>query len=343
MLFIFISGIAMVYLIFQIYFDWMHPNKMTSWPQTAWALLHLPFHFALLLVMEAMNQFIIWWRLLELIRQSAADIFNVLSVLPAMPTSQEVASKLNETVAKFIETYPAQEDGTLTTDGFMETLRNVSSLPQELWDELSTRVGHANESSATSEALTGSLREFQNDLVELFSGTIDTIFSNFELEPFEREPSEMTDASGAQKEAFEATTRMFNLVFVYAFLAAGTLVILLVLLHAASKREGWTPFNIIRSVFIGVLGLALMFVTLLSTNTASLHSFFDTPWPLPMMTFTFVIVLFLTHVPHPRSFLGYAAPVEEPPVEDPGYGWPRYYNTSIRPSRARDLPAQDGA
>lgn len=342
MLLIFISGIAMVYLIFQIYFDWMHPNRMTSWPQTAWALLHLPFHFALLLVMEAMNQFIIWWRLSELIRQAAADIFNVLSTLPAVPTSQEVASKLNETITKYAETYPAQEDGTVGTEGVMETLKNVSSLPQELWDEISNKVGHANESFVSSGGLTTSLREFQGDLVELFSTTIDTIFSNFELEPFEREPSGMTDASRAQEEAFEATTRMFNLVFVYAFLAAGTLVILLVLLHAASKREGWTPFNVLRSVFIGVLGLALMFVTLLSTNTASLHSFFDTPWPLPMMTFTFVIVLFLTHVPHPRSFLGYAAPVEEPPVEDPGYGWPRYYNTSIRPSRVRDMPGQVG-
>ncbi|KAK7707533.1 hypothetical protein SLS64_007052 [Diaporthe eres] len=342
MLLIFISGIAMVYLIFQIYFDWMHPNRMTSWPQTAWALLHLPFHFALLLVMEAMNQFIIWWRLLELIRQSAADIFNVLSTLPVVPTSQEVASKLNETVTKFVETYPAQEDGTSGTEGVMETLKNVSGLPQQLWDELSNRAGHANESFVSSGAFADSLREFQGDLVELFSATIDTIFSNFELEPSERDPTEMTDASSVQTEAFEATTRMFNLVFVYAFLAAGTLVILLVLLHAASKREGWTPFNILRSVFIGVLGLALMFVTTLSTNATSLHSFFDTPWPLPMMTFTFVIVLFLTHVPHPRSFLGYAAPVEEPPVEDPAYGWPRYYNNSIRPSRVRDMPAQVG-
>ncbi|KAL2273100.1 hypothetical protein FJTKL_05576 [Diaporthe vaccinii] len=342
MLLIFISGIAMVYLIFQIYFDWMHPNRMTSWPQTAWALLHLPFHFALLLVMEAMNQFIIWWRLLELIRQSAADIFNVLSTLPAVPTSQEVASKLNETVTRFVETYPAQEDGTSGTEGVMETLKNVSSLPQELWDELSNRAGHANESFVSSGAFADSLREFQGDLVELFSTTIDTIFSNFELEPFERDPTEMTDASSIQREALEATTRMFNLVFVYAFLAAGTLVILLVLLHAASKREGWTPFNILRSVFIGALGLALMFVTILSTNATSLHSFFDTPWPLPMMTFTFVIVLFLTHVPHPRSFLGYAAPAEEPPVEDPAYGWPRYYNTSIRPSRVRDMPDQVG-
>lgn len=340
MLLIFISGIAMVYLIFQIYFDWMHPNNMTSWPQTAWALLHLPFHFALLLVMEAMNQFIIWWRLLELIRQSAADIFNVLSTLPAVPTSQEVATRLNETVTMFFETYPAQEDRTSVSEAVMATLQNVSRLPQELWDELSTKAGPANESFVSSGALADSVREFQDDLVGLFSTTIDTIFSNFELEPFEREPAEMTDGPSAQREAFEATTRMFNLVFVYAFLAAGTLVILLVLLHAASKREGWTPFNILRSVFIGVLGLALMFITTLSTNATSLHSFFDTPWPLPMMTFTFVIVLFLTHVPHPRSFLGYAAPVEEPPAEDPGYGWPRYYNTSIRPSRVRDIPAQ---
>ncbi|KAL1873853.1 hypothetical protein Daus18300_003725 [Diaporthe australafricana] len=341
MLLIFVSGIAMVYLIFQIYFDWMHPNRMTSWPQTAWALLHLPFHFALLLVMEAMNQFIIWWRLLELISQSAANIFNVLSTLPAVPTSQKVASRLNETVTRFFETYPAQEDRTLVIEGVMETLQNVSRLPDELWKELSNRASQDNE-SLSSELLTDSLREFQDDLVELFSTTIDTIFSNFELDPFEGKSANTTDAFGAQKEAFEATTRMFNLVFVYAFLAAGTLVILLVLLHAASKREGWTPFNILRSGFIGVLGLALMFVTLLSTNATSLHSFFDTPWPLPMMTFTFVIVLFLTHVPHPRTFLGYAAPVDDTPTQDTSYGWPTYYNNSIRPSRVRDLAAQGG-
>ncbi|KAI3401179.1 hypothetical protein diail_325 [Diaporthe ilicicola] len=339
MLLIFVSGIAMVYLIFQIYFDWMHPNRMTSWPQTAWALLHLPFHFALLLVMEAMNQFIIWWRLLELISQSAVDIFDVLSTLPAVPTSQQVALKLNETITRVLETYPAQEDRTLVVDGVMQTLQNVSRLPDELWEELLSKTGQVNESFVSSGAKADSLREFEGDLVQLFSTTIDTIFSNFELEPFEEKS---TNTTVAQRDAFEATTRMFNLVFVYAFLAAGTLVILLVLLHAASKREGWTPFNILRSGFIGVLGLALMFVTLLSTNATSLHSFFDTPWPLPMMTFTFVIVLFLTHVPHPRMFLGYAAPVDETPAEETTYGWPRYYNNSIRPSRVRDMAGQGG-
>lgn len=138
---VFLSGIASIYFIFMIYFDWMHPNNMASLRQLSWVLIHAPFHFAQLLLMEAMNQFVIWWKLLEIMRGVSSSIYAILdesswssSTIP--PTGQQVALELNETVLAFLEQYPASTDENLILDSVTETLNDVLEMPQELWDTI---------------------------------------------------------------------------------------------------------------------------------------------------------------------------------------------------------------
>lgn len=84
----FISGFVAIYLIFRIYFDWMHPNHMACRRQLLWTMLHAPFHFPLLIVMVAVNKFVINWKLLEINSQVTDAIYAVVrSFLPDIPTS----------------------------------------------------------------------------------------------------------------------------------------------------------------------------------------------------------------------------------------------------------------
>lgn len=76
------------------------------------------------------------------------------------------------------------------------------------------------------------------------------------------------------------------------------MLILLTILHGVSKRQGWTVFNILRSVIIGLIGVGLCLVTLLATGKK--NQLAETPWPLPLMCIIFTIVLVVTYIPHPK-------------------------------------------
>lgn len=36
---VFLSGVAVVYIIFQVYSDWMHPNDMVNRRQLSWTVI----------------------------------------------------------------------------------------------------------------------------------------------------------------------------------------------------------------------------------------------------------------------------------------------------------------
>lgn len=76
------------------------------------------------------------------------------------------------------------------------------------------------------------------------------------------------------------------------------MLILLTILHGVSKRQGWTVFNILRSVVIGLMGIGLCLVTLLAKGKP--NKLAETPWPLPLMCIIFAVVLIVTYIPHPN-------------------------------------------
>lgn len=76
------------------------------------------------------------------------------------------------------------------------------------------------------------------------------------------------------------------------------MLMLLTILHGVSKRQGWTVFNIMRSVTIGLMGIGLCLVTLLAKGKT--NKLAETPWPLPLMCIIFSVVLIVTYIPHPK-------------------------------------------
>lgn len=73
------------------------------------------------------------------------------------------------------------------------------------------------------------------------------------------------------------------------------MLLLLTTLHAVSKRRGWTSFNILRSVLVVALGLGLALAPIAITR----RSLYTTIWALPSICIVLIIVLVITHVPHP--------------------------------------------
>lgn len=190
------SGFVAIYLIFQIYFDWMHPNHMASRRQLLWAMLHAPFHFSLLIVMVAVNKFIINWKLLEINSQVTDAIYAVVrSFLPDIPTSVDVATRLNSTVTGYLEAFPAAKNQAEILEKVMLRLNDISLLPDELWGQI-LRNGGSPIRAGLSGGNSTLTEHWLIDREDLLCSVMNSVLSNFGIAAIKRDRlSTMTVAS----------------------------------------------------------------------------------------------------------------------------------------------------
>lgn len=185
---VFISGFVAIYLIFQIYFDWMHPNHMACRRQLLWAMLHAPFHFSLLIVMVAVNKFIINWKLLEINSQATDAIYAVVrSFLPDIPTSVDVASRLNSTVTGYLEAFPAAKNQAAILSKVMSRLNDISHLPDELWEDILRNGGTPVTWNGISGGNSTLSEHWLIDREDLLCSVMNSVLSNFGMDAIKRD------------------------------------------------------------------------------------------------------------------------------------------------------------
>ena len=132
---------SILYIIFQLYFDWMHHHShMKTTHQAYWTMIHLPFHIALVLLAEGGSQWAVWWRAMESFK--AAEVKIDESVTKAMETlsTSEVVDALMTTAKEILYKYGSDvkeggEDATRLSEAQTNILRIPDSFWGETWDE----------------------------------------------------------------------------------------------------------------------------------------------------------------------------------------------------------------
>lgn len=185
---VFVSGFVAIYLIFQIYFDWMHPNHMACRRQLLLAMLHAPFHFALLIAMVVVNKFIINWKLLEINSQVTEAIYAVVrSFLPDVPTSVDVASRLNTTVTGYLDAFPATKNQVAILSKIMARLNDISLLPDELWGQILRNGGMPVSRNGLSGGNSTLAEQWITDREDLLRSVTNSVLSNFGMDAIKRD------------------------------------------------------------------------------------------------------------------------------------------------------------
>lgn len=173
------SSTALIYIIFQLYFDWMHgeDESMSKRHQVWWAGLHLPFHIALVLLVEGTNQFIIWWRISESIDIASHKLLDLDKV---EPTSDAVVKELTKRVYYWLEKYPPPNilDA---YQGVNTTLAHIKELPNSFWNSID--IPDTDPSSI----------QWSKDVSELYLTMVSGIFNNFGVEAPETEEKKSSD------------------------------------------------------------------------------------------------------------------------------------------------------
>ncbi|KAH8812164.1 bacterial low temperature requirement A protein-domain-containing protein [Xylogone sp. PMI_703] len=270
-----VSSLLIIYFVYQLYFDNVQLEQFGSIRQQIWAFLHFPFHMALVLLMEGINQFVIWRHIIE----ALGRVFEPLN--SAIPDDLDLISGafdvFNETAYNTLETYWPQKDETLVLNEIFTALDTLNPAMNA--------TGNVTVEAATEAS--GSI------ILELFK----VVLEDFGFEP----PEDVAEL--APLDQISAYYNVFTLVFGYFFTCAGLVLIGIAILSWLSlTREGrvWKNYIGIASNFLLGVGTCLLSIMLLTSASDNLG---ESPWTLPLLVFILTIALMLNHIPaiHPRK------------------------------------------
>ena len=231
------ATVALIYIIFQIYFDWSWLTEMSKTSQKAnkaedvetakktpgaeepenmnkhkpsrtstyiWSLAHFPFHLALVLIMEGATQFVVWWKIVELIDYVGNEFLHAFRAAEAS-TESGIASRmvehLNGTVNSIWEHYPP--DLLVTFFHKEELLKQIGQIDDTYW--------RADFQDPESMAADPRYQNFTEKYRALKVTILNSILKNFNIEAIE-DSGWQDHPETYEEHAFQDASCKFNLV-----------------------------------------------------------------------------------------------------------------------------------
>jgi hypothetical protein len=174
-------------------------NALYEAHQVWWAWAHLPFHVALVLLLEGSNQFVIWARMLEDVGKAFDTLMKSQSDLPDDYTSTDVSEAFGDAVFYWLQKY-TPEDVIETYESVNETLEHIAEIPNSFWTD--------SEVTEDSEIY----QHFLGDVAELYSAMVNAVFNAFDIVAPEPEEGEASNASYNEMQDTRAITDRFVLI-----------------------------------------------------------------------------------------------------------------------------------
>jgi hypothetical protein len=288
------ATVALIYIIFQIYFDWAWPAArfMSSEPFLyVWSLFHLPFHICLVLVMEGATQFVVWWKIVEMIYYVSNEFHGAYETAIASAGGSSIAQTMVQTLNATIETiwqhYPP--DLYVTHYHKEELLLDLSRIDDSRWagfpsaDEVESGI-----------AINPQFKSFVEDFRALKVTVLNSLLKSFNIEEIQ-DDGWRDHPSTYQEHAYEAAATRFNLVYIYVFCLAGAALVIMSLLHVISRMNTRaTPMQTITTGMNIMLGVGLMLLSAMS-RFESHAKFAMTPWIIPSICLVYFGALMLVH------------------------------------------------
>lgn len=259
-----------------LYFDQVDAKRFGTIRQQFWALCHFPFHVALVLLLEGTSRFITWRNATDAMFAAQYELYDFWYSTNDTSVLAEGFSKIHKAVLKNLEADDSKYDITPyladlknTTDAFSDQANNA------VYNIIDTLINavlkyfkiSVSKSTTKKEAHNPSLKDPLNDL-----------YSALEV---------------------------YDLVFVYFFVAAGlTLILMAVMIFLAKKGKCAGDYAAI-GLRVSV-GAALACIAAIKHDYTAQQHFLYSPWMLPTVLLGFLVVVLADGV------LGYVLPAPKP-------------------------------
>ena len=134
-----------------------------------WVILHLPFHIALVLLVEGGNQFIVWRRALEAIGSAASSLEDAAKGFQGVFDTKEIVGRIRWLVVGLLHAYePSNEIETWKQVN--ETFEDMEGIPDNFWEVYS----QLSEQHPTK-------KRWLDDIAKLVSAVFNGINNAFEI------------------------------------------------------------------------------------------------------------------------------------------------------------------
>ncbi|KAH7160951.1 hypothetical protein EDB81DRAFT_332783 [Dactylonectria macrodidyma] len=290
------AAAATIYCVFLVYFDWIKTSYLPTFRQQIWSILHFPFHLAMVLFMQGFTQFIIWSKIMDTLSTLSLDsVFDDVDKL-AKATTEVVVDSLYTMINKFFEDYPPKY--TATIDNVQWAVGNISLLPDSFWPDLATYITTLDDNDVTNET---QFYDFFSNFMNMSTSMENSLIETFGIDLVE----EVTDAnknvteSGLESEVNAKMWARFDLVFQYAYIAAGVTLIIMTLLTIVARTKSWSKWGIFRTGIFLALGVGLSLVSTIHFNQTAAYNYKNSPWLLPTICLVWFLVLAITHIRNP--------------------------------------------
>ncbi|KZF26046.1 hypothetical protein L228DRAFT_257543 [Xylona heveae TC161] len=309
-----------IYLLWQLYFDRHAIVTSGILGEQVWALLHFPFHIALALVFEGIQNFSIVIN----ISYQIEKLSNVLvsSCFERGENGVQLANALNKTITSF---HFATKD-----NPHPEGLEAINDILIEIQN---TTSGCSADTPQAAQHLTPLLQKFADVTVVAL---------------FKRDGIEPPGKGGTHIDDVDAVFHVFFLSYAYFFIAAAIVLFAFMAFLFIVRRPNRDILDYIAIVVRGVMGFLMLGLAALGFNDQAMENFVGSLMILP----TFMLVLFaivladwiLDWVSIRRKGRNYSIPAAELNLTRVNAHCPRHANTTIRtPTMTIARDDDDGA
>ncbi|KAL2207304.1 hypothetical protein CC79DRAFT_1333100 [Sarocladium strictum] len=283
--------IALVYIVYMVYSDWVSKVQLPGWRQMAWVLIHFPLHLAMMLFMEGVSNFIIFWKLTE----QSLRTGRMLQPLVENMASDTFAEDLTQFVTDFTNKFPPMY--TFLYTALSDALDTIGSIDvQAMIDRL--RAAGASEQDVLKDKEYSALVKATTDiglaLDNILYGTYGIDFTKEVVE--DSGISDEDEVVGLQQTINQRNYARFRVVFQYTFVCAGFFLALANVLSIISRTKKWTWSASIYHTAIFVLAIGMSLVAAVSQNDVYLMDYQSTPWVLPTLLLSYMLILTMNHV-----------------------------------------------
>lgn len=175
------SAVATIYFVWMLYNDWQPRERLASLRQLLWSLIHFPFHLTLILFVGGSSQFIMWWKITDVISKLPWD--DLVQITPDGFTNTKnvtkdyfIANVMNWTIEICAQFPPRNWYTVLDLVRIEESLYNISDA---FWS-------NATDSSGQSSLLyADDLQKFNRTISSLEATIENSLFATFDINSFE--------------------------------------------------------------------------------------------------------------------------------------------------------------
>lgn len=175
------SAVATIYFVWMLYNDWQPRERLTSFRQLLWSLLHFPFHLTLIVFIGGSSQFIMWWKIIEIISTLPWD--SAIQITPSGITNPDNVTKnafvesITSFTASIFQQYPPKNWATvLDMIGIQASLDNISDA---FWSNASSSTGQISVVYAED------LYRLNRTIFALGVAIENSLFATFDINSFE--------------------------------------------------------------------------------------------------------------------------------------------------------------